>query len=74
MTLGEAGHILMSRRVAADLSEDAHWQARLHDLGEVELKHGMKIGLVNLYTGDWGTPIRRRKLKSRQKRWTYGHR
>jgi TolB-like protein/cytochrome c-type biogenesis protein CcmH/NrfG len=73
MTLGEAGHILMSRRVAADLSEDAHWQAHLHDLGEVELKHGMKIGLVNLYTGDLGNPDPPKKIKKSAKEiglWT----
>ena len=63
MTLGEAGHILMSRRVATDLAEDSNWQAHLHDLGEVELKHGTKIGLVNLYTGDLGNPDPPEKIK-----------
>lgn len=56
MNLGDAGHILMTRRVAADLLEDPKWQAHLHDLGEVELKHGAKVGIVNLYTSDLGNP------------------
>lgn len=54
MDLGDAGHILMTRRVAADLAEDTHWQEHLHDLGEVELKHDLKVGIVNLYTEELG--------------------
>src|SRR5207248_11014991 len=46
-----------------DLSEDPYWQAHLHDLGEVELKHGTKIGLVNLYTGELGNPDPPEKIK-----------
>src|SRR5436305_618191 len=63
MSLGEAGHILMTRRVAADLQEDPAWQEHLHDLGEVELKHGLKVGIVNLYTGDLGNPKRPDTIK-----------
>ena len=54
MSLGDAGHILMTRRVAADLAEDPHWHDHLHDLGEVELKHDLKVGIVNLYTEELG--------------------
>jgi TolB-like protein/class 3 adenylate cyclase/Flp pilus assembly protein TadD len=64
MDLGEAGHILMTRRVAADLLEDARWQPHLHDLGEVELKHGTKVGLVNLYTAEVGNPEPPEKIKA----------
>src|SRR5262245_56753352 len=56
MDCGDAGHILVSKRVAADLAQDKHWQRFLHDLGEVELKHGEKIGIVNLYTEELGNP------------------
>ena len=64
MALGDAGHILMTRRVAADLLEDAQWQTHLHDLGEIELKHGTVVGLVNLYTPELGNPTRPLKLKA----------
>ena len=54
MSCGSAGHILLSKRVAVDLAEDRHWQPLLHEIGEVELKHGEKIGIVNLYTEELG--------------------
>ncbi len=54
MDCGDAGHILLSRRVADDLASYRHWEPHLHDLGEVEVKHGQKIGVVNLYTGELG--------------------
>jgi class 3 adenylate cyclase len=50
MDCGHAGHILVSTRVAADLAQDRLWQRHLHDLGEIEVKHGEKLGIVNLYT------------------------
>src|SRR5947199_1767983 len=48
MNCGDSGHILLSKRVADDLAQDRHWQPHLHDLGEVELKHGVKMEIVNL--------------------------
>src|SRR5438094_10238310 len=33
---GDAGHILLSARVAEDLAQYRHWQPYLHDLGECE--------------------------------------
>src|SRR5713101_3525278 len=50
MDCGDAGHILVSKRVAADLAQDSLWQPHLHELGEVDVKHGTKLGIVNLYT------------------------
>jgi adenylate cyclase len=49
MHCGDAGHILLSRRVADDLAQYGRWQPDLHDLGQVEVKHGLKIDIVNLY-------------------------
>jgi adenylate cyclase len=49
MDCGDAGHILLSRRVADDLAQYGRWQPDLHDLGEVEVKHGVRIVIVNLY-------------------------
>jgi adenylate cyclase len=49
MHCGDAGHILLSRRVADDLAQYGRWQPDLHDLGQVEVKHGLKIDIVSLY-------------------------
>src|SRR5438874_10466083 len=51
---GDAGHILLSKRVAHDLETHERWRPYLHDLGEVTVKHGASIHLVNLYTDDLG--------------------
>ena len=56
MDCGDAGHILLSKRVAEDLEQYAHWQPHLHDLGECEVKHGVRISVVNLYTEELGNP------------------
>jgi TolB-like protein/Tfp pilus assembly protein PilF len=57
MDCGDAGHILLSKRVAADLAQYSKWQPHLHDLGEAEVKHGVIVSLANLYTGDVGNPV-----------------
>jgi len=54
MDCGDADHILLTKRVAEDLAQDNQWAAHLHELGDVELKHGVKIGIVNLWTGTAG--------------------
>src|SRR3954454_4301102 len=51
MDCGDAGHILLSRRVAEDLEHYPRWRPYLHPLGECEVKHGVRIGVVNL-SGD----------------------
>src|SRR5216684_4039415 len=56
MDCGDAGHILVSKRVADDLAQDSLWQPLLHELGEIEVKHGVKLGIVNLYMADLGNP------------------
>jgi len=62
MDCGDAGHILLSKRVAEDLAQYRHWQPYLHDLGECEVKHGEVISLVNLYNDEVGNPQRPAKL------------
>jgi TolB-like protein/tetratricopeptide (TPR) repeat protein len=57
MDCGDAGHILLSRRVAEDLAPFPRWHPHLHDLGECAVKHGRKIGLVNFYTDDIGNAV-----------------
>src|SRR5437016_735465 len=54
MDCGDAGHILLSKRVAQDLESHEGWRPYLHDLGEVTVKHGVSIHIVNLYTDDLG--------------------
>ena len=54
MDCGDAGHILLSKRVAEDLESYRHWAPHLHSLGECEVKHGVRIQLVNFYTDEVG--------------------
>src|SRR5256886_13243328 len=54
MDCADAGHILISKRVADDLAQDTLWQPLLHDLGEIEVKHGAKLRIVNLYSSELG--------------------
>jgi TolB-like protein/class 3 adenylate cyclase/Flp pilus assembly protein TadD len=68
MECGDAGHILLSKHLADDLSEYRHWRPHLHDLGECEVKYGLRLHLVNLYKDDLGSPHLPEKLK-RGKRW-----
>jgi hypothetical protein len=49
MDCGDAGHILVSKRVADDLSQHRRWQRYLHELGDVQVKHGVVVSLVNFY-------------------------
>ena len=68
MDCGDAGHILLSKHVADDLSEYRHWQPYLHDLGEYEVKHGLRLHIVNLFKDGGGNPDLPEKLR-RGKRW-----
>ncbi len=65
---GDAGHILLSGHVAEDLGQYRHWQPHLHDLGECEVKHGLRLHIVNLYKDNLGNPQVPEKLR-RKKRW-----
>ena len=68
MDCGDAGHILLSKHVAEDLEQLGDWKTRLHDLGEIEVKHGARIFVVNLYTEEVGNPEMPQKfLQARHK-------
>src|SRR5215469_9784133 len=56
MDCGDAGHILLSKRVADDLEQYAQWRPLLHDLGSCEVKHGVPLALFNLYSDKFGNP------------------
>src|SRR5205823_1264006 len=63
MDCGDAGHILLSQRVAEDLAQYGQWQSQLHDLGEVEVKHGVRVHVFNLYSKELGNPAVPEKLR-----------
>ncbi|HEU0207708.1 MAG TPA: adenylate/guanylate cyclase domain-containing protein [Candidatus Udaeobacter sp.] len=63
MDCGDAGHILLSKRVADDLEHYPRWHRHLHSLGECETKHGQKIAIVNLYSDKFGNPETPQKLR-----------
>ena len=64
MDCGDAGHILLSKRVAGDLEHYGQWRPLLHDLGTCEVKHGASLALFNLYSDEIGNPALPAKLKS----------
>src|SRR6202035_146826 len=67
MDCGDAGHILLSRHVAEDLEHDERWQPLLHDLGTCEVKHGMRVGVTNLYSDEVGNPALPKKFQALKK-------
>ena len=71
MDLGDAGHILLSKRAAEDLSQYRRWEPYLHEIGEVEVKHGVRVAIVNFYTDTIGNPELSSKLRVRKK-WMGG--
>ncbi len=60
---GDAGHILLSAHIAEDLAQYRHWQACLYDLGECEVKHGLRLHLFNLCKDRLGNPQVPEKLR-----------
>jgi len=64
MDCGDGGHILLSKHVAEDLEQYPHWQPYLHELGECEVKHGVRVSVVSLYTEELGNPVVPEKLKA----------
>jgi TolB-like protein/class 3 adenylate cyclase/Flp pilus assembly protein TadD len=65
---GDAGHILLSAHVAEDLTQYRHWQPYLHDLGECEVKYGLRLHLFNLYKDGLGNPQVPEKLRRGRRR------
>src|SRR6187455_519992 len=76
MDCGDKGHILLSKRVADDLAQYPRWRSFLHDLGECEVKHGVRIDVVNFYGDGIGNPQVPRRFQILQKhrapiRWAF---
>ena len=70
MSCGDAGHILLSKRVAEDLQEYEHWRPLLHDLGVCEVKHGTRVAIVNLHADEVGNPQLPKKFQALKKQST----
>src|SRR5438552_1896520 len=73
MDCGDAGHILLSKRIADDLEQYPQWRSQLHELGDSEVKHGVRVGIVNLHGDGIGNPQIPKKLQVLKKqRWMRG--
>src|SRR5438874_6563014 len=77
MGCGDAGHILVSKRVAEDLAEYEEWRPFLHDLGTCEVKHGVKLHVVNLYNDEVGrrelpTKLQMQRRRTARMQWLLG--
>ena len=67
MDCGDAGHILLSKHLAEDLTEFEEWRPLLHDLGTCEVKHGVQVAIVNLWSDDVGNPQLPQKFQALKK-------
>src|SRR5437763_10049730 len=67
MDCGDAGHVLVSKHMAEDLEQYGQWKRHLHDLGECEMKHGVRVAVVNLYTENLGNPEVPQKFRQARK-------
>jgi TolB-like protein/class 3 adenylate cyclase len=67
MDCGDAGHILLSKHVAEDLEEYDKWRPLLHDLGSCEVKHGVRVSIVNLHSDEVGNPQLPKKFQALKK-------
>ena len=66
MDCGDAGHILVSKHVADDLEHYPRWKPFLDSLGECEVKHGVRIGIVSLHNDQIGNPKTPKKVQAIQ--------
>jgi len=64
MDCADAGHILLSKHVAEDLEQYAHWKPLLHELGPCEVKHGVRVDLFNLCSDEIGNQKLPTKLQA----------
>src|SRR5213080_4477250 len=70
MNCGDTGHILLSKHLAEDLEGYEQWRPLLHDLGSCEVKHGVRVSVVNLYDDQFGNTKLPRKFETLRKRRT----
>src|SRR5262245_37796523 len=67
MDCGDAGHILLSHRMAEDLEQFERWRPFLHDIGTFEVKHRVRVNVTNLYSDEVGNPKVPTKLQAVRK-------
>src|SRR5689334_13272210 len=67
MDCGDAGHILLSKRVGEDLGESERWRPLLHDLGSCQVKHGVPLSIVSLHGDQIGNPRLPQKFQALKK-------
>jgi class 3 adenylate cyclase len=63
MDCGDAGHILMSNATAEILIQLSTWHTAIHDLGELEVKHGIRIHVFNFFDDEFGNRDMPSKVK-----------
>src|SRR5256885_16596829 len=68
MDCGDAGHILLSQHVADELEQYPRWRPYLHNLGTFEVKHGVRVNVVNLYSDEIGNARLPEKIQAIKKR------
>lgn len=64
MDCGDPGHILLSSASADMVREFEAWAGSLHDMGEREVKHGLRLHLYNLVLDEVGNPASPTRLQS----------
>ena len=67
MDCGDAGHIMLSKHVADDLEAYERWRPLLHELGQCEVKHGVRVHVANLYSDEIGNPQLPKKFQALKK-------
>ena len=67
MDCGDANHILLSKHVADDLEQYEQWGPLLHELGACEVKHGVRVDIINLYSDEIGNPQLPKKFQALKK-------
>jgi tetratricopeptide (TPR) repeat protein/class 3 adenylate cyclase len=65
MDCGDAGHILLSSAAAEVLGQVSAWSGAVHDLGELEVKHGLRLHIYNFYLEGVGNPQLPRRVATK---------
>jgi len=63
MDCGDGGHILISKTTADMLVQLSAWAGAIHDLGEVEVKHGVRLHICNVFTEEFGNSQKPTKVR-----------
>src|SRR5271163_4096387 len=64
MDCGDSGHILVSAAMAEVLEQLSSWTSCLQDLGDAEVKHGVRVHLYNLHNAEGGNAEIPQKIRT----------